>query len=88
MAARDTTIRDRHRQALRAKRLPCALCGEPIDYDLKWPDPDSFVVDHIQPIRHGGADVIGNKQPAHARCNRAKWDSLDSPVLKVSGVLR
>jgi len=87
MAARNTSIRDRHRASIRAKKLPCALCGEPIDYTLRYPDLDCFVVDHIVPIDLGGPDTIDNKQPAHNRCNRAKSNRLESPVLRRSGSL-
>ena len=88
MAARDTTIRDRHRAALRAKKLPCAICGEPIDYALRYPDPGSFVVDHITPLARGGSDELSNKQPAHRSCNSSKAERLHAPVLRRSGSLR
>lgn len=31
----------------RAKRLPCCLCGQSINYSLEHPDPRSFSVQHI-----------------------------------------
>ena len=77
MAERNTTIRDRHRAAIRRGNPPCALCQQPIDYTLKYPDPMSFVVDHIIPVIKGGEDVLENKQAAHSTCNRAKWDRLE-----------
>ena len=69
---RDTTTRDRHRQAIARKKPPCALCGKAIDYSLRYPDPMSFVVDHIIPVDAGGPDTIENKQAAHRSCNRTK----------------
>lgn len=63
--------------AQRSKRLPCFLCGQPIDYTLKWPDPGSFSADHIKPwIRHVELRLDpGNVVSAHLRCNQSKGDS-------------
>ena len=89
MSARNTTIRDRHRAIIAKSEPPCALCGEPIDYTLPHLDPTAFVVDHIVPLKHGGLDVLANKQAAHRACNRAKSDRLDGgPVLRVSPMFR
>ena len=71
-----TTIRDRHRRIIRRGQPPCGICGEDIDYALSYPEPKSFVVDHIIPINRGGDDTLDNKQAAHNRCNRAKSDAL------------
>lgn len=76
MAARNTTVRDRDRATIRRGKPPCALCGGVIDYALRYPHLDSFVVDHIVPLARGGTDTLDNKQPAHSRCNRAKSDKL------------
>lgn len=75
-APRSTTTRDRDRAVIRRSKPPCHLCGEPIDYSLRTPDPDSFEVDHVVPRNRGGADELTNKAASHRRCNRAKWDSL------------
>ena len=82
-SGRSTTTRDQHRSAVKRHRPPCGICEGAIDYDLKWPDPDCFVVDHIIPIgknptpeRIAELDVLSNKQAAHARCNRDKSDKL------------
>ena len=86
--ARSTVLRDRHRRLIARHEPPCALCGQPIDYTLRWPDPMSFVVDHRTPLNRGGQDIIDNKQPAHRSCNRAKSDRLDGgPVLRRSAAL-
>ncbi|AYN55939.1 HNH endonuclease [Microbacterium phage Coltrane] len=63
--------------AQRAKRLPCFLCGQPIDYDLEWPDPRSFSADHIRPwARHAELRYDpGNVCSTHLRCNQTKGDS-------------
>ena len=88
MAGRNTTRRDRHRTAIAASKPPCAICGSPIDYTLRWPDPDCFVVDHILPLDKGGPDTLPNKQAAHHRCNREKSNKLVSSILRTSGVLQ
>ena len=79
MATRSTTIRDRHRAVIRRGQPPCALCGLDIDYTLRYPDPMSFVVDHILPVvSHPElADELSNKQAAHNACNRDKWDKVE-----------
>lgn len=80
---RNTTIRNKHRRIIAKSKPPCALCGMPIDYNLNYPDPWSYVVDHVQPIAQGGTDTINNKQAAHRHCNRMKSDKLDGgPILK------
>ncbi len=88
MVARKTVLRKRWRAALAGGCPPCALCGGPIDYSIRYPDPDSFVVDHVVPINAGGTDTRDNIQPAHNRCNRLKSDGPDSRVIKTSGVLK
>ena len=82
--ARNTATRDRHRSVIARGKPPCALCGEPIDYTLKYPHPKSFVVDHIIPLgksptpeRIAELDVLSNKQAACADCNRLKWDKVE-----------
>ena len=32
----------------------CAICGQPLNPDLRWPDPCCTVADHIVPIADGG----------------------------------
>ncbi|WP_336251098.1 HNH endonuclease [Stomatohabitans albus] len=46
----------------------CEICREPLDMKVPWPDPDSFVADHVTPIT-GGGRVDGAVRPAHNRCN-------------------
>lgn len=74
---RNTTTRDKHRRTIARTKPPCGICGAEIDYTLRYPDPMCFVVDHIVPRNHGGADELDNKQAAHNTCNRAKWDTVD-----------
>ena len=64
-------------------RLPCAICGKPIDYELTtWTDPKDgkvkphpmrFEVDEIIPVALGGSPFEwSNLQPAHRKCNQSK----------------
>lgn len=57
----------------RAQGLPCALCGQPIDYSLPHGNPLSFEVDEIVPVSLGGDPLSReNTQPAHRICNERK----------------
>ena len=77
---RNTTRRDKHRRIIAdglppsrfGKRPPCWHCGEPIDYDAHYTDPDAFVIDHLIPLSAGGEDVLDNIVPSHRRCNSDK----------------
>ena len=86
--ARSTTQRDKDRATIAKAKPPCHLCGQPIDYTLSHPHPDSYVVDHIVPLAKGGDDTLSNKAAAHRGCNRAKGYRLDGgPVVRRSGSL-
>ena len=52
----------------------CGICGDPVDPELKYPDPLSKSLDHIVPIAWGGAHSSENAQLAHLRCNILKSD--------------
>ena len=84
---RDTTQRFKDRARLRKLKAPCHICGGPIDYDLKWPDPMCFVADHVKPLARGGADTIANKLASHARCNASKGDKPHANIVRRSGAL-
>ena len=82
---RSTTTRDQHRAAIRRTKPACGICEQDIDYTLQWPDLGCFVVDHIVPFgpspspeRVAELDVLSNKQAAHNKCNRDKWDSVSA----------
>jgi 5-methylcytosine-specific restriction endonuclease McrA len=87
MVRRDSAQQEKHRARWRATRAACAICGQPIDYTIAWPDPMSFVVDHIIPIAKGGPHTFDNTQPAHAGCNSTKRARLVAPIIKRSGSL-
>lgn len=65
--------------AIRATRAPCGICGQPIDYTIAWPDPQSFSVDHIvaRAIAPHLAEDITNLQATHLGCNRSKYTGPD-----------
>lgn len=77
---RNTTTRDRHRAVIRRQHPPCGICQQPIDYTLRYPDPQSFVVDHITPLTRGGTDELDNKQAAHRLCNSLKSNKTTDPL--------
>lgn len=67
----------RHRQwAARVLRYAttCALCGCPLDRDLKYPDPMSPSADHIEPWAHAPHLRYdpANGQAAHLVCNQRR----------------
>ena len=73
--SRRTKLRNR----VRAMGLPCALCGQPIDYSLPAGDPMSYELDEIVPVSRGGSPYDpGNVQPAHRLCNQRKGNGTGS----------
>ena len=85
MVRRNSQQQERMRKRIAATRAACHICGRPVDYSLKWPDPMCFVVDHVVPIAKGGAHDITNGKAAHASCNSTKRARLVAPIVKRSG---
>ena len=85
---RNTTIRDKHRRIISQNEPPCWICGQPIDYTLKYPDPKSFVVDHRTALAQGGTDTLENKAASHNECNRNKSDREYADIIKRSGSIK
>jgi 5-methylcytosine-specific restriction endonuclease McrA len=50
----------------------CQLCAEPVDPEVRYPDPMSVSLDHVIPLALGGAHSKANTQTAHLICNRRK----------------
>jgi 5-methylcytosine-specific restriction endonuclease McrA len=50
----------------------CAICGQPLNHDLKWPDPYCVTADHVTPLADGGSNN-GQLQAAHRICNQRRW---------------
>lgn len=67
----------------RAKRLPCFLCGQAIDYSLVYPDPMSFSYEHIKPwSTHPELRFDpGNGASSHLDCNKRRGDRAPAPSL-------
>jgi 5-methylcytosine-specific restriction endonuclease McrA len=74
---RRTPAFERIKANLRARRAPCWLCGQPIDYTLPWDDLEAFTVDHIKPrsTHPEMADEPSNCLAAHAKCNKSRGNS-------------
>ena len=90
MPFQTTAIRKRGRRRIAARVRAgegCHLCHQPIDLSVPWPDPMSFVVDHLIPTSRGGADDYELLMPAHNTCNRTRSDSPLGTVGRNSGAL-
>ena len=72
---------DKNRKKIYATQSVCGICGEPVNFSLKFPHPLSPTIDHIIPVAKGGhPSDIDNLQLAHFRCNRQKSDKLSKVV--------
>lgn len=72
-------IFERNKKQIFATQNTCAICGRPVDFSLKYPDPWSATIDHIIPIDRGGhPSDLSNLQLAHFRCNRLKSDYVST----------
>lgn len=68
---------ERNKQIIFKTHNTCGICGQPVDFSIKTPDPMSAVIDHIIPVSRGGhPSDIENLQLAHWSCNRQKSDKL------------
>ena len=68
---------DKNKKKIYATQSVCGICGQPVDFGLKYPHPLSPCIDHIVPIAKGGhPSDIDNLQLAHWCCNREKSDKL------------
>ena len=77
------TAYERNKRIIFATQSFCAICGRPVDFDLKPPDPMAPSVDHIIPISKGGhPSDLANLQLAHLCCNQKKGACLKDPVPK------
>lgn len=74
-----------NRRRILMSQSVCAICGRPVDMELKAPDPMAPTVDHIIPVSKGGhPSDLNNLQLAHWICNRMKSDRfIDSAKVEV-----
>lgn len=54
----------------------CGICGDPVDKNIKWPDPMSPSLDHVKPLSKGGHHVWENVACSHLDCNVRKGDQF------------
>jgi len=68
---------------LASRRLPCWLCGQPIDYTLPREHPDAFSVDHAKALslRPDLAEDPANLRASHSRCNKSRGNRDPKPSL-------
>ena len=71
------TAFERNKKKIYATQKVCGICGQPVDFSLRYPNPMSKTVDHIIPINRGGhPSDLANLQLAHLSCNRQKSDKV------------
>lgn len=68
------------RNVQKVGKADCGICDDPIDFDLKYPDPFSLSIDHIVPLSRGGTNNEYNLQPSHLRCNFKKRNNIAPPI--------
>ncbi|MGW6418834.1 HNH endonuclease [Streptomyces sp. NPDC055055] len=72
---------------LKAKGLPCWICGHHINLRLDARHRLSFTLDHLVPLSRGG-DLLSpaNARPAHRACNSARGNraKLSRPQQRAS----
>lgn len=72
---------------VRARRELCCRCGQSIDYDLTYPDPNCFSVDHYpHPLSTHPhlAEDPGNLHAAHLDCNKNAGNRNPAPSIGVT----
>lgn len=74
---------DRNKKIIFATQTICGICGQPVDFGMKYPHPLSPCIDHIIPVARGGhPSDIDNLQLAHWKCNRDKSDKLPGDMIE------
>ena len=74
---------DRNKKIIFATQTICGICGQPVDFGMKYPHPLSPCIDHIIPVARGGhPSDMDNLQLAHWKCNREKSDKLQEDQIE------
>ena len=74
---RQRALYESNKKKIFATQTICALCGQPVDFKVKHPEPLSPTIDHIIPLDKGGhPSDISNMQLAHFCCNRQKSNKI------------
>lgn len=74
---------EKNKKRIYASQNICGICGRPVDFGIRYPDPMSPCIDHIIPISKGGhPSDISNLQLAHRTCNRTKSDKLPNQSVR------
>ena len=62
------------REQCRETNAPCWLCGNPINYTLDYPHPESWSLDHEHTVSAHPelAEDPANYRPSHLDCNRQR----------------
>ena len=84
---RSSANAQRFRKTIAKTKANCHICGKAIDYTLHHLDPQSFVIDHVKPLKQGGADALSNIKAAHRECNSKKRAREYAPIIRRSGSL-
>jgi 5-methylcytosine-specific restriction endonuclease McrA len=79
------TARDHYRNHAQSQHEQCWLCGEPINYQLKFPHPRSWSLDHLIPITDNPRLILepNNFRSAHLDCNRHRGSEAPPSELGV-----
>jgi endogenous inhibitor of DNA gyrase (YacG/DUF329 family) len=56
----------------------CGICGEPVDPELRHPDPRCVSLDHIIPVSHGGSNDLWNLRLTHLVCNLRRRNVVEA----------
>ena len=67
---------------LMAQQLPCAICGQPIDYSLPATHPDAFEVDEVVPVSRYWLRLYNTQQ----RCWVGPYESGQAAALDRANV--
>ena len=64
----------------RRDKAPCCICGQPIDYSLEYPHPQTCSVQHVRSQKmypHLRWDP-SNWKPSHLDCNKSAGYTADT----------